>query len=260
MAAIGDLPEEIIVEVLSQVPSWDVVCSCRFVCSQWRDVADSLNAQWKLKCKQEAFAMPDCAIQDWKAFYFLSSAKRNLIQNACGKEGLNFWGIGPHQNDAWDTGPLSGFPLEHVTSGFGAFSGPDPKSQLITLKDHGYSDELMDHIKPAIVVKDWTDVFDPYIYTLNVQLLSADHQVLCQCHTENVDVVEDKEEIWSEVSYTFWNYPSGVRHVLFQHGVSGVDSGSLTNSSVTVGPNFPTLGSRCGGTFQGKTDTGIAGK
>ncbi|KAF7239400.1 F-box only protein 6 [Varanus komodoensis] len=238
MAAIGDLPEEVIADVLSRVPSWDLVRSCRLVCSRWQEVADALNAPWKHRCQREGLAKPGGDVRDWRTLYFLWRSKRNLVQNACGEEGLNFWEIHPEEEDAWSAGKLEGFPLAHVTSGFGAFSGPKPKRQLITLKDFGYWDELMDHVKPDIKVIDWTDVFDPYIYTLNVQLLSADRQVLRQCHTADVSVTTDTEELWSEISYTFQNYPAGVRHVLFQHGISGVDSGTLTNSSVTVEPHF----------------------
>uniref|UniRef100_A0ACB8EEU8 Uncharacterized protein n=1 Tax=Sphaerodactylus townsendi TaxID=933632 RepID=A0ACB8EEU8_9SAUR len=86
MVTIGDLPPDVLEEVLSRVPGRDLVCNCRLVCLQWRDVVD-LPALWKRKCQREGFglAMSDRSILDWKTFYFLCSLKRNLIKNPCGE-------------------------------------------------------------------------------------------------------------------------------------------------------------------------------
>nr|XP_034975266.1 F-box only protein 44-like [Zootoca vivipara] len=245
MVNIEDLPKEMLLEIFLRLPSWFLLRSCRLVCSRWRDMVDTLSTGWKEKCEQAGYPLGVLvgALPDWKTFYFLCRMKKNLIRNPCGEAGLNSWQIEPDQVEAWDVGKLSrdNSPFEDGTWCFGAFSGPRPKSQLIVLKDHGYWDELMDEVKPDIVVKDWCDVLDedPYNYTLHMKLLSADSEVLCECRAEELVISEPGESEWREGSYTFHNYPTGVRYIYFEHGVVGVDSGSLTNSSITVGPRFP---------------------
>ncbi|XP_042333960.1 F-box only protein 6-like isoform X2 [Sceloporus undulatus] len=241
MVSFGDLPKEVLLDILSLVPARDLVWNCRPVCSRWRDVVD-LDVLWKRKCQWGGYHVVtlDNTVQDWRAFYFLCSLKKNLIKNPCGEEGLDFWEIEPGQEDAWDFSSLGEpppFPGQ-IRSGFGVYSG-GKKKQLITLKDHGYWDELMDEMKPDIAIKDWTDVFDLYIYILNVKLLAEDLQVLGQCETKDLDIIMDDNEYWTEVSYTFRNCPRGVRHILFEHGITGVDSGALTNSWVTIAPHLP---------------------
>lgn len=82
MATISDLPEDVLVELLSLLPARDLLRACRPVCSQWRDVVD-LTTLWKRKCQREGFYVQslDRSITDWKVFYLLCKLKRNLIKN-----------------------------------------------------------------------------------------------------------------------------------------------------------------------------------
>lgn len=84
MTTICDLPEDVLVELLSLLPARDLLRSCRLVCSQWRDVVD-LTTLWKRKCQREGFYAQnlDRSVTDWKIFYMLSNLKRNLIKNPC---------------------------------------------------------------------------------------------------------------------------------------------------------------------------------
>ncbi|XP_078235089.1 F-box only protein 44 [Pogona vitticeps] len=238
--SLGGLPREILLEVFSLVPAQDLVQRCRLVCSQWREVVD-LDVLWKRKCRREGYAMPalESSIQDWRAFYYLCRLKRNLIKNPCGEDGFNFWET-EDDDETFEIGRIDRrypFLPMHVRSGFGVYSGGE-KKQLITLKDHGYWDELMDEMKPDIMVKDWSDVSIP-CHTLTVQLLGDIFQVLCQSEDKDLDEVTDDDEYWCEVSYIFRSYPWGVRHILFQHGVTGVDSVTLTNSTLIISPHVP---------------------
>ncbi|ETE69344.1 F-box only protein 44, partial [Ophiophagus hannah] len=109
------------------------------------------------------------------------------------------------------------------------------KAQRVTLKDRGIPNWVMDEMKPQIRVKDWYFNVDNSHYQLTVKLLSADCQVLqdyCKMFEvrERVPTVEE----WREVSYTFENYPSGVRYVDFEHRVGWRSAVKVTNSSIAV--------------------------
>ncbi|XP_015264960.1 PREDICTED: F-box only protein 6-like isoform X2 [Gekko japonicus] len=242
MVHIRDLPSDILLDLLSRVPGRDLIRNCRLVCLQWRDLVD-LATLWKRKCLQEGFdpETPDRSVLDWKIFYFLCFMKRNLIQNPCGEDGFNFWEIESHEGDKWRIEELPGarrrdFPRHPVPKYFVTSQGPSTKHQLISLKEEGYWDELMDETKPDIVVKDWFHCGCPCRYQLRVKLLSADSRVLQEFRPKDVIVEQCSDREWREVSYTFHNYPAGVRHVLFKHGGQGWYGMRITNSSVTVGP------------------------
>ncbi|XP_061456625.1 F-box only protein 44-like isoform X2 [Rhineura floridana] len=242
MATIDDLPPEILLYIFRLFPSWCLVRCFRWVCCRWRNLVDALNAHWKDKCERAGYplAMLTSPSPDWEIFHLLCQLRKNIVKNPCGKEFLH-WKINEHQERCWTVVELSKeeYPLEHVATCFIAFNGPDTKSQRITLKDHGYSDELMDYVRPHIVVQDWSDVLYPnprYNYVLTVKLLSADFKALYTCFISNGEVMKNGTRNWKETSYTFRNYTAGIRHIQFEHGV---DDGKLSNSTVTIGPNFP---------------------
>nr|XP_056721462.1 F-box only protein 6-like [Euleptes europaea] len=242
MVSIQDLPTDILLDLLSRVPCRDLVRNCRLVCLQWRDLVD-LATLWKRKCLQEGFdpETPGRSVPDWKIFYFLCIMKRNLIQNPCGEEGFNFWEIESHEGDKWRIEELPGarrrdFPHQPVPKYFVTSQGPCTKHQLISLRKEGYWDELMDETKPDIVVKDWFHCGCPCRYQLQVKLLSANFRVLQEFCPKDVIVEQCSDREWREVSYTFHNYPAGVRHVVFKHGGQGWYGIRITNSSITIGP------------------------
>ncbi|XP_054856939.1 F-box only protein 6-like [Eublepharis macularius] len=250
MVNIGDLPEDILLDLLSLVPGRDLLRNCRLVCSHWRGLVD-LGTLWKRKSQREGYLPkePDRSVPDWKNFYFLCSLKRNLIKNPLAKDGFNHWRLDSNEGDEWKVEDLPGahgreFPFPHVQKYFVTSYGACVKSQLITLKEEGYWNELMDKAKPDIVVKDWYAArFDCGCqYQLNVKLLSADYTVLEEFNPEEVVIEQWSDAEWREISYTFHNYPSGVRHILFKHGGqdtqywAGWYGVRVTNSSITVGP------------------------
>ncbi|XP_077167772.1 F-box only protein 6-like isoform X2 [Paroedura picta] len=242
MVGIRDLPNDILLDLLSRVPGRDLVRSCRLVCLQWRELVD-LATLWKRKCLREGFdpERPGRSVPDWKTFYFLCIMKRNLIRNPCGEDGFGSWEIEAHEGDKWRVEELPGarrrdFPHHPVPKYFVTSQGPCTKHQLITLRKEGYWDELMDETKPDIVVKDWFHCGCPCRYQLRVKLLSADFRVLQEFRPKDVIVEQCSDREWREVTYTFHKYPAGVRHLLFKHGGQGWYGVRITNSSVTLRP------------------------
>ncbi|CAI9553353.1 unnamed protein product [Staurois parvus] len=155
------LPEDVLLEILALVPAVDLIRRCRQVCSQWKEVIDSATL-WKLKCQRAGYITKDCQKhpKDWKIFYYLSSRKRNLIQNPCALEQFNAWTIEENGGDLWKVEDLPGDSGEQILDGtltkyFVTSYETCKKSQLIDLKKMGYSTEFMDTIQPDIVIKDW---------------------------------------------------------------------------------------------------------
>uniref|UniRef100_A0A8D2LC74 Uncharacterized protein n=2 Tax=Varanus komodoensis TaxID=61221 RepID=A0A8D2LC74_VARKO len=242
MVNIEDLPEEVLLDVLSLVPARELVRSCRLVCVRWRRVTD-LGTLWKRKClrEHEGLAVSEGSIRDWRTFYFLCSMKRNLIKNPCGEEGFKFWDPGLNGLQEWRTEELPGayrhhFPHQHVQKYFVTSQRPSAKSQFITLKDEGYWDQLLDEVKPRIVVSDWFHCGCPCRYQVCIQLLSADHTVLQEFRPKDVIVEQWTEGGWREVCHTFRQYPQGVRYIHFKHGGQGWYGLRITNSSITIVP------------------------
>ncbi|XP_066493987.1 F-box only protein 6-like isoform X1 [Tiliqua scincoides] len=249
MVNIGDLPEDVMLEILSFVPARHLVRSCRLVCLLWRDLVD-LSTLWKRKCQQEGYLSetPDSGNRDWRIFYFLCNLKRNLIRNPCAEDAFNSWSFQSNEGNEWKVEELPGdcgkdFPHPHIRKYFVTSYGPCVKFQLFSLKDEGYWDELMDETRPDIVVKDWYAArFDCGCrYQLTVQLLSADYIVLQEFHPDDV-ILQPGDVDWCEVSHTFHNYAPGVRRILFSHGGqdtqfwAGWYGVRVTNSSLTIGP------------------------
>ncbi|NXG03688.1 FBX6 protein, partial [Sakesphorus luctuosus] len=251
MTTIADLPEDVLVLVLSLVPPRDLVCRCRLVCAQWRDVVD-LNTLWKRKCQRDGFhrLSLDRNVADWRVFYMLCHLRRNLIKNPCAEENFQHWTIDRNGGDQWKIEDLPGahgnlVPDPTVHKYFVTSYEPCFKSQFITLKNEGYWNQLMDEQRPEIVVKDWYAArFDCGCrYELRVQLLSADHIVLDEFQPEPVVIEQWSDAQWREISHTFRNYPAGVRHILFQHGGKDTQYWAgwygirVTNSSITIEPH-----------------------
>uniref|UniRef100_A0A8C0HGM3 F-box protein 6 n=1 Tax=Buteo japonicus TaxID=224669 RepID=A0A8C0HGM3_9AVES len=194
MTTICDLPEDVLVELLSLLPAQDLIRTCRLVCTQWRYVVD-LTTLWKRKCQREGFYIQnlDRSVSDWKIFYMLCSLKRNLIKNPSAEENFQHWKLDNNEGDKWKIEDLPGthgkdMPDPKVHKYFVTSYGPCFKSQLITLQKEGYWNQLMDEKRPEIVVKDWYAArFDCGCrYELTVRLLSEDYIVLEEFHPEPV--------------------------------------------------------------------------
>ncbi|XP_050787850.1 F-box only protein 44 isoform X3 [Gopherus flavomarginatus] len=218
MANIGDLPEDVLVELFSLVPARELICNCQLVCVLWRDVVN-LATVWKRKCQREGFNHEkwDKTIQDWKIFYFLCSLKKNLLKNPCAEESFQFWTLKSNKGDKWKVEDLPGqhgrdFPSPHVCKYF--------------VTSYGYAARFDCGCR----------------YELCVQLLSADYIVLHKFCPEPVIIEQWSDAEWRQISYTFHNYKAGVRHILFEHGGqdtqfwAGWYGCRVTNSSITIEP------------------------
>ncbi|XP_072833617.2 F-box only protein 44 isoform X1 [Pogona vitticeps] len=241
-ATIQDLPEEVLLDILSRVPKKDLILHCRLVCSLWRDLVDQ-PALWSRKCQHLGFnpAASGGPIQDWRTFY-LHHSTPNLVKNPCGKENLDFWDL---RRTSWMTISYN-LPLFHkqipcppldVEKCFvvaGPLIGQGVKSQRITLRDEGYSDRLMDETRPRIVVNDWFYVHWLGHVELCVKLLSADYEVLQECQ------LTGEHGSWCQVSHIFDDYPPGVRHIEVEHEASYYKCDvEITGTSITIDLEAP---------------------
>ncbi|CAI5783055.1 F-box only protein 44-like [Podarcis lilfordi] len=231
-ANMENLPEHILLDILSLVPASDLIYNCRLVCSQWRDLVD-LPVLWKRKFQKRDHDSSPKPL----AFYIFSRLKKNLIKNPDGQDGLDSWEIQTPAEGHWETEELSiedsksvrqmlspykmGYFWENDEDApvqlykcFASRNRPCSKSQLITLKDEGYWDELMDEARPTMEVKDCFSSGYDSCYTLTVKLLSADSEVLKEHQYKEPCV-----STWYPVSHTIYDCPQGVRHILFEHKV-----------------------------------------
>eukprot|EP00071_Canis_lupus_P004747 XP_005618058.1 F-box only protein 6 [Canis lupus familiaris] len=250
LVSINELPESILLEVFTHIPARQLLLRCRPVCSLWRDLID-LVTLWKRKCLREGFITEDWdqPVADWKIFFFLCSLRRNLLRNPCAEEDMKSWQIDCNGGDEWKVESLPGdhgtdFPDSKVKKYFVTSYEMCLKSQLVDLKAEGYWEELLDTVRPEIVVKDWFAARADCgcTYHIRVQLASADYIVLASFEPPPVTVDQWNSAKWTEVSHTFSDYPPGVRHILFQHGGqdtqfwAGWYGPRVTNSSIVIGP------------------------
>ncbi|XP_063001395.1 F-box only protein 44-like [Elgaria multicarinata webbii] len=262
MAGIGDLPERILQEVLCLLPMEELIRNCRVVCTRWRDLVDS-PALWQQKYQQKGnhLETQKVCLDLQKGYFIFSHLEKNLLKNPCGEEGLAFWDIKIPVQGQWKIEELSeadttklqkwnylqrnrclkkeDIPYQQVNKCFSAHNGLCIKSQLITLKDHGYWDQLIDEAEPHIVVNDWFYHGFGCRYQLWVKLLSADFKVLQEYGTRNAYERDIKTEQWREVSLMI-DSTQGLRHILFQHQGQNInpsgDGTRITKSSLTLGP------------------------
>ncbi|XP_074074561.1 F-box only protein 6-like [Macrotis lagotis] len=253
MTSINELPENVLLELFCLVPARDLLRHYRPVCSLWRDLID-LMSLWKRKCQREGLISEnwDQPVADWKVFYFLCSLQRNLIRNPCAEEGFKLWKIDKNKGHKWKVEDIprehgTEFPDPKVKKCFVTSYGTCLKSQLVDLKAEGYWEELMDTVKPDIVIKDWFAARNDCgcTYRICVKLLSDNHEVLAEFKPAPVYIEQWSGAEWKEVSYTFSNYPSRVRYIHFQHGGkdaqfwAGWYGPGVTNSSIIIGPEVP---------------------
>ncbi|XP_040286399.1 F-box only protein 44-like [Bufo bufo] len=244
------LPEEVLLQILSLVPTTDLICHCTLVCTLWRDIINSPTL-WKLKCQNMGYISKECVRtpKDWKQFYYLSSKKQNLLRNPCAMEGFKFWNIEQNGGDWWATEDLPGthgqdFPNDEVTKYFVTSYGPCKKSQLINLKKIGYDEKLMDLVQPDIVIRDWYAARHDCgcQYEVLIKLLSEKKKPVKVFNPDPVMIEQWSDAQWHQMTHTFSNYGPGVRYVYFQHGGqdtqfwAGWYGVRVTNSSITIEP------------------------
>ncbi|XP_032156291.1 F-box only protein 6 isoform X1 [Sapajus apella] len=248
LASINELPENILLELFLHVPARQLLLNCRPVCSLWRDLID-LMILWKRKCLRDGFITKDWdqPVEDWKICYFLRSLQRNLLRNPCAEEGMLAWQIDTEGGNYWKVESLPGahgtdFPDPKVKKYFVTSYEMCLKSQLVDLVANGYWKELLDTVRPDIMVRDWFAARADCgcTYQLKVYLASADYFVLASFEPEPVTIEQWNDAAWREVSHTFSDYPPGVRYILFRHGGqdtqywAGWYGPRVTNSSIVI--------------------------
>ncbi|XP_072887832.1 F-box only protein 2-like [Hemitrygon akajei] len=245
MADIDALPEQLLLKIFSYVPPKELVYICRLVCQQWKELVDGLNLQPHsegLPKERQA-----TTAEDWDAFYFCTSAKKNLIRNPCGEEEFNFWELIDNDGNGWKVEELPGdsgkpFPDQNIQKYFVTSFEWCRKTQLVNLVSEGLGAEKLDSLQPTITVKDWyAGRHDSgFFYELHVELLSEDMSVIQEYKSDQIEVPQWSDAEWKQISNTFTDYGPGVRYVKFTHG--GKDSqfwggwygARITNSTVTA--------------------------
>lgn len=247
---INELPENILLEVFTHVPARQLQLNCRPVCSLWHNLIDTATL-WKRKSLLEGFITEDFdqPVDDWKIFFFLCSLRRNLLRNPCGEENMTHWRLDYNGGDEWKVETVPGdhgtdFPDSKVKKYFVTSFDLCLKSQMVSLKENGYSEELLDTYRPDITVKDWFAARADCgcTYQIQVHLTTDDYISLASFEPPPVTIPQWNDAKWTEVSYTFSDYPPGIRHILFRHGGqdtqfwAGWYGPRVTNSSIVVSP------------------------
>ncbi|XP_026223031.1 F-box only protein 6-like isoform X2 [Anabas testudineus] len=210
------VPLEILEELFLNLPPKEVVCTCRLVCRQWKEVADS-EYLWRERCRRESYHLRDVSRtpKDWRLFYFLCKKRRNLLKNPRAEDGFKGWiklhdgghhwkvenGIKPHPDVTVKKNFVTSFEL-------------CMKSQLINLKREGYNPEFMDHFQPDIKISDW---YAPRWdcgsqYEIRVELLNQKKKPVHTFAPETVYFEQWNDQKWNQ------NYGPGVRYIRFTHG------------------------------------------
>lgn len=83
---LEELPEQLLLRVLAELPGSELVQACRLVCLRWKELVDGAPL-WLLKCQQEGLVAEGTEEErdHWQQFYFLSKRRRNLLRNPCGE-------------------------------------------------------------------------------------------------------------------------------------------------------------------------------
>ncbi|KAG5838935.1 hypothetical protein ANANG_G00229000 [Anguilla anguilla] len=216
------VPPPVLEEVFVNVPPKEVVCVCRLVCREWKEVADSA-ALWRERCRRDRFRPHDITRlpTDWRLFYFLCKKRRNLLKNPSADEGLNGWQILENGGDEWSIEPLSETrPDGTATKYFVTSYETCKKCQLIDLVKEGYSQSFMDEIQPDIVISDW---YAPRwdcgsMYEICVELLSRNKKVIRKFCPEPVYFEQWNDQKWQQMTHVFRDYGRGVCFNRFCHG------------------------------------------
>ncbi|XP_046371632.2 F-box only protein 6-like [Haliotis rufescens] len=229
-----EIPDDLIIEILIQVPARDIVKNCVRVCHQLRDIIASPTL-WKRKCELGGKYIPRFVKpEDFKKIFFFNPYTRNLIKNPCAQEGLQHWKVMQNggsrfkvqteshgsqdvaltnMNQEW-SGPI----IKKWATSYGACE----KVQTIDLWDEGVVAEVLDQIKPPIYISEWYTARTDCAchYELEVNLLSGDRKQLDKFTFED-DIPQWTAGEWTKVEHVFPDYKAGVRFIKFRH--LGVD-------------------------------------
>nr|XP_023649297.1 F-box only protein 6-like isoform X2 [Paramormyrops kingsleyae]XP_023649298.1 F-box only protein 6-like isoform X2 [Paramormyrops kingsleyae]XP_023649299.1 F-box only protein 6-like isoform X2 [Paramormyrops kingsleyae]XP_023649300.1 F-box only protein 6-like isoform X2 [Paramormyrops kingsleyae] len=240
------LPTAVLEEVFLNISPHDVVCVCRLVCHQWKEIVDSAS-YWRERCRREGLKLRNqnkCP-EDWCQFYILSKNRRNLLKNTRADEMFTGWTIMLNGGDGWKIEDVAlNFPDEGVKKYFVTSYGSCKKSQLIDVVKEGFGPYLMDEIQPDIIISDW---FSPRwdcgcVYEICVQLLDQEQRVIETFCPDPVTFPQWNEMQWERMTHVFRDYGPGVRFIRFTHGGQDTQFWAgwygirVTHSSVEISP------------------------
>lgn len=240
------VPLDILEEIFLNLPPQQVVCVCRLVDHQWKEVADS-ESLWKERCRREGYLIRDASKSptDWRLYYFLCKKRRNLLKNPRADQGMKNWQITDNGGDKWKVEKvMKPHPNNAVRKNFITSYGFCRKMQLIDLEMEGYTPSFMDHIQPDIKISDW---YAPRWdcgseYEICVQLLNKKKKPVQTFAPETVYFEQWNDQNWCQMTHVFRNYGPGVRFIRFTHGGkdtqfwAGWYGVRVTDSSVEICP------------------------
>ncbi|XP_071383446.1 F-box only protein 6-like [Centroberyx affinis] len=249
------LPLEVLEEIFMNVAPHQVVCVCRLVCREWKDLVDS-ESLWRERCRREGYHLRDATKtpSDWRLFYFLCKKRRNLLKNSRGQQILNGWQILENGGDKWKVeGAMVPHPDETVQKVFVTSYQMCRKSQLIDLVKEGYNPSFMDHFQPDIKISDW---YAPRWdcgceYEIRVELLNHKKKPVQTFAPETVYFEQWNDQQWNQVTHVFKDYGPGVRYIRFIHGGkdtqfwAGWYGVRVTDSCVEICPSVMGVESSC---------------
>ncbi|XP_051280721.1 F-box only protein 6 isoform X3 [Dicentrarchus labrax] len=216
------VPLDIVEEIFLNLPYHQVVCICRLVCHQWKEVADS-ESFWKERCRREGYRLRDPfkIPEDWRLFYFLCKQRRNLLKNPRAEDEMNNWHILENGGDNWKIEDLmTPHPNETVKKNFVTSYGMCKKMQLIDLGMEGYNQSFMDQFQPDIRISDW---YAPRWdcgseYKIHVALLNQRKRPIKAFSPDTIYFEQWNDQKWNQITHVFKNYGPGVRYIRFTHG------------------------------------------
>ncbi|XP_041654976.1 F-box only protein 6-like [Cheilinus undulatus] len=218
------VPLEILGEIFLNLPPHQVVCICRLVCHQWKEVADS-ESLWKQRCRREGYHLcdPSEIPKDWRLFYFLCKKRRNLLKNPRGEcknlpshfnhQKMRYWHKTHNGGDQWVVEKvMEPHPNEVVKKNFVTSYGYAPRF------DCGSE------------------------YGIRVELLNNEKKPIQTFAPKKIYFKQWDDQQWHQMTHVFKNYGPGVRFIRFSHGGkstlywAGWYGIRVTDSSVEICP------------------------
>ncbi|XP_024231701.2 F-box only protein 6 isoform X1 [Oncorhynchus tshawytscha] len=241
------LPLEVLEEMLLNVPPQQVVCVCRLVCREWKEVVDS-DSLWRERCRREGYQTYVTKLpKDWRLFYFLCKKRRNLLKNPRADDKFKGWQIMENGGDKWKIESVEEVPLPDntVQKYFATSYSTCRKSQLIDLEKEGYRPSFMDDFQPDIIISDW---YAPRWdcgseYEICVELLNRKKKPIKKFSPDTVVFQQWNDQKWNQMTHVFKNYGPGVRYIRFIHGGNDTQFWAgwygirVTNSSIEICPS-----------------------
>ncbi|KAM4570505.1 F-box only protein 44-like isoform 1-T1 [Fundulus diaphanus] len=224
--SLPSLNSDILEEIFLNLPPNMVVCVCRLVCHEWKEVADR-QSLWREKCRRVGYSLGEIykSPDNWRMFYFLLKKKRNLIENPRGEEGLSRWIIRLNGGDGWTIEPImEKHPDVTVRKNFVTSFYMCEKYQIIDLENEGYNSSIMDTFQPDIRISEWfASRFDCGCkYNIRVELLNERMEYIEVFAPRTVIVHARSFRHWNQMTHIFQNYGPGVRYIRYIHG--GIDT------------------------------------